>query len=231
MRIASYNIRKAVGLDGRRHPARVIEVVNGLGADVVVLQEADRRLGPRPSAVPRGLIARETDYEVADVAINDVSLGWHGNAILVRRGLGIARTRRLPLPGLEPRGAVMVTVDPGTGPIHVVGAHLGLLRRWRLLQLRTICDHLDREETPRTVVAGDFNEWSPEQGFEPLERAFEIVIPGRSFHAAYPVAPLDRFALGRALRAEETGVDLSAPARISSDHLPVWADVTIRPPA
>jgi len=43
LRLASYNIHKALGTDGRRDPGRVLEVVNALGADVVALQEADRR--------------------------------------------------------------------------------------------------------------------------------------------------------------------------------------------
>ena len=52
LRIASYNIRKARGLDQRRAPERIIEVINMLGADVIALQEADLRLGPRPAALP-----------------------------------------------------------------------------------------------------------------------------------------------------------------------------------
>ena len=47
LRLASYNIRKCIGLDRRRDPGRILRVINGLEADVVVLQEADRRMGPR----------------------------------------------------------------------------------------------------------------------------------------------------------------------------------------
>ena len=44
IRVASYNIRKAVGLDRRRDPERILAILNELGADVVALQEADRKL-------------------------------------------------------------------------------------------------------------------------------------------------------------------------------------------
>ena len=37
LRIASYNIRKARGLDQRRSPERIVDVINGLGADVVAV--------------------------------------------------------------------------------------------------------------------------------------------------------------------------------------------------
>ncbi|NVK60274.1 MAG: metal-dependent hydrolase, partial [Rhodobacteraceae bacterium] len=100
LKVASYNIRKAMGLDRRRDPARILKVLNRIGADVVMLQEADLRLGPRPTAIPRFLIEQETDYEVADVSVNDVSIGWHGNAMLVRKGLQRGGVRRLELPGL-----------------------------------------------------------------------------------------------------------------------------------
>lgn len=220
LRLASYNIRKAVGLDWRRDPARVLSVVNTISADVVVLQEADLRLGPRPAAIPRALIARETDYQIVDLAQNAVSLGWHGNAILVRRGLEVTKARRLELPGLEPRGAVLARVAGLT----VVGVHLGLMRRWRLLQMNCIREHLEgRIES--TVVAGDFNEWSEHRGYEPLARDFHMVFPGPTFHAARAVAALDGFACGAKINVHRHGVEGGGAARIASDHLPVWAEV------
>lgn len=220
LRLASYNIRKAVGLDWRRDPARVLSVVNTISADVVVLQEADLRLGPRPAAIPRALVARETDYEIVDLAQNAVSLGWHGNAILVRRGIAVTRARRLELPGLEPRGAVMATVAGLT----VVGTHLGLMRRWRLRQMHCILEHLEgRIET--AIVAGDFNEWSDNRGYEPFAGDCTMVFPGPTFHASRAVAALDGFACGARVRVHRHGVERGGAARIASDHLPVWAEV------
>ncbi|EPX86049.1 endonuclease/exonuclease/phosphatase family protein [Salipiger mucosus] len=220
MRIASYNIRKAVGIDRRRDPARILSVLNSLGADVAVLQEADRRLGPRPSALPRFLIEQETDYVVADLAATDVSLGFHGNAVLVRRDLAVRETRHLELPGLEPRGAVMVRLDGLT----VVGTHLGLMRRWRLRQMLAIRAHLGGDEA-HTVIAGDLNEWSDRHGYEPWEEAYRILLPGRSYHAARPFVALDGFALGSGLAVTGSGVHRGGAARRASDHLPVWAEI------
>jgi endonuclease/exonuclease/phosphatase family metal-dependent hydrolase len=58
---------------------------------------------------------------VADVAGNEVSLGWHGNAMLIRRGLETAGTEHIELPILEPRGAVLVRMSGLT----IVRTHLG----------------------------------------------------------------------------------------------------------
>lgn len=224
IRIASYNIRKARGLDQRRLPERTLEVINSLSADVVVLQEADKRLGVRQPAVSRRLIESETDFDLVDVSANGISIGWHGNAVLVRKGVGVRAAKGLTLPGLEPRGAVHLTLDIGAG-LSVVGAHLGLRRKDRLAQLHAI--NAATQEAGNCVIAGDFNEWSATKGFEPWAGRFALHSPGRSFHARRPIAGLDRFALSRGVSLQDAGVAQGPLARVASDHLPIWSDIAV----
>src|SRR6187402_360158 len=54
--VASYNILKAIGTDRRLRPDRVLHVLQEINADVVALQEADKRIGGRGAAVPHELI-------------------------------------------------------------------------------------------------------------------------------------------------------------------------------
>jgi len=225
MRLASYNIRKARGLDQKRAPERILDVISQMEADVVVLQEADLRLGPRPTALPRELIERETDYHVAPLAQNDVSLGWHGNAVLVKKGVEILDVGRYDLPGLEPRGAVSVMLPDNT---RIVGVHLGLLRPSRRKQLETIKALLEDDHAPRTVIAGDFNEWSTPHAHGPLIPHYQLVPQGPSFPANYPVATLDRIAHGSDLELTGYGVENGPASRTASDHLPIWADFAPR---
>jgi endonuclease/exonuclease/phosphatase family metal-dependent hydrolase len=49
-------MRKAIGTDRRRDPGRILEVLKEIDADIVALQEADKRFGGRASAVPHELI-------------------------------------------------------------------------------------------------------------------------------------------------------------------------------
>ncbi|NDR56498.1 endonuclease/exonuclease/phosphatase family protein [Aliiruegeria sabulilitoris] len=228
LRLASYNIQKAVGVDFRRDPARIIDVINMLQADLVALQEVDKRLGERPSVLCRRMIEAETDFRIAPLSRNEVSLGWHGNAVLVHRDHEILATGHIGLPGLEPRGAVRVDIATAEGPLAIVGAHLGLVRNFRRLQLETIRGHLD-DAPARTVILGDFNEWSEGRGLEPLDEDYEVISPGNSFHAARPIASLDRFALGRKVALRDAGVEEGALASRASDHLPVWADIALAP--
>lgn len=226
LRVATWNIRKAIGLDRRRDPARVIAAIADLRADIVALQEADLRLGARPAALPAAEVEAVTGMAVVDVGGNPGSLGVHGNALLVRRDLVVHRAFPIELPGLEPRGAVTadIAVPSLDFSVRVVATHLGLLRRWRRRQLATIRARLDAGALPRTLILGDFNEWSPARGLEALRPDFEVLAPGASFHAARPVAPLDRIAHGAALEPFGAGVMREGPGRFASDHLPVWAE-------
>lgn len=224
LRIASYNIRKARGLDQQRRPERTLQVINALAADVVVLQEADKRLGQRHPALPRALITSETDFELVDVSANDISIGWHGNAILVRKGLCVDAVQRFDLPGLEPRGAVRVTLNVGAG-VTLVATHLGLRRRDRRAQLGVL--NQATEQDRHCVIAGDFNEWSQRKGFEPLANRFTTHSPGRSFHARRPIAALDRFAVSQNVEMYDAGVEQGVLAKVASDHLPIWSDIHV----
>ena len=227
LRLASYNIRKSVGLDRRRDPGRIVDVVKQLDADVVALQEVDRRLGERPTSIDRAFLEDNTDFQIANLAQNSVSLGWHGNAVLVRKGQTIHAINRLELPGLEPRGAVQVDIGDDSKRLSVIGVHLSLLRPYRRKQLAKITAHLENKGISDAVIMGDFNEWSAAAGLEPLAEKFEVISPGKSFHSARPMAGLDRFALGRRLELLDAGVDESERARIASDHLPIWSDVRL----
>ncbi|MBS8228957.1 endonuclease/exonuclease/phosphatase family protein [Vannielia litorea] len=221
IRVASYNLRKCRGTDGRRDPGRVLAVIAGLNADVVALQEADLRLGPRHAALPPAMVEAESDFELVPLATSPVSVGWHGNAVLVRKGLAHSEAQRIELPGLEPRGAVAVEVEG----LRLVGVHLGLLRSSRRAQLHHLRARLEALPPRPTVITGDFNEWRAARGLEPLAGAFETHAPGRSFPTRRPLAALDRLALSPELTLEAAGVEAGPLARRASDHLPIWADI------
>jgi endonuclease/exonuclease/phosphatase family metal-dependent hydrolase len=226
LRVASYNIRKCVGLDRRRDPDRVLGIIAELGADAVALQEADRRLGERPATLERGRIETITGLVPVDLAANDISLGWHGNAVLLHPRIRVEAVRRLDLPGLEPRGAVLIEAARDGRSFRMVAVHLGLTRAFRRKQLNEIVKAAApaKDEIP-TVILGDMNEWRNDRGLEPFAPHFTVHAPGLSFHAARPVAALDRIALNRRMTLHDAGVHHSEAARIASDHLPVWADL------
>jgi endonuclease/exonuclease/phosphatase family metal-dependent hydrolase len=227
IRVASYNIRKAIGTDRRRRPERTIDVLNELGADVIALQEADRRFGSRSSAIPIELLDRHSDYKPVDFDTRATSIGWHGNALLVRKNVEILERHLFHLPSLEPRGAVLADVKIGATILRVVGMHLDLSGLWRRRQANAILGHLaERDGEPSTVLMGDLNEWSLRGGCLRDFGANHVFAPcGRSFHARRPIAQLDRIMVSPDLAILASGAHGSPTARRASDHLPIWAEL------
>ena len=223
---ASYNIRKTVGLDRKRDPERILSVLHEIGADVVALQEADRRFGQRPTTLPRQLL-EEHHWQIAPVSLRPLSIGWHGNALLVRRGIEILEAEPLALPTLEPRGAVRVDLAAGGQRLRVVGMHLDLSGLRRRHQVRTVLSHLsDRDDGMPSVLLGDLNEWALHGGcLREFADDWHVLAPGRSFPSRRPVAMLDRVIVSREWRILDTGVHHSALSARGSDHLPVWASL------
>lgn len=232
IRVASYNIRKAVGLDWKRHPRRVLSVLAELDADIVALQEVDRRFGKtRASALDPDEIREHTPFKALCYGARPKSLGWHGNTILVRQSFEVVRQCRIDLPALEPRGAVTADIAAEGRTVRVVAMHLGLLGMWRKRQARKVLDHIEALEGGLpTVLMGDLNEWSSEGGcFAHFAEHHYVVDPGPSFHSKKPFASFDRIITSPHLKAEAAGVHHSDLARVASDHLPVWARLRFVP--
>lgn len=247
--VASYNMRKAIGTDRRRDPKRVLEVLREIHADVVALQEADKRFGGRASAVPHQLIDSHGLYKPVPLnvrhkrplekarkhaerllRVDTRNIGWHGNALLVKHDVGILDCAALQLPTLEPRGAVMAELLlPGDRPLRVVGMHLDLSGLWRRRQLRTILESIEaRPQRMPTILMGDTNEWRMAGGcLKDLPDRFRVAPTGPSFHSRHPLAALDRIIVDSDLRIDAAGVHMSAAARRASDHLPVWARLSL----
>lgn len=227
--IASYNVHKCVGMDNRFDPERVMDVIGEIGADVIALQEAAQRFGDK--AVLLDLRRLEREYGLIAVSTLDKPncQGWYGNLLLVREGI-VRATNRLKLPGVEPRGALVVDVDLDAGPLRIVVAHLGLLRRSRAKQAEAILTAVcERRERP-TLLLGDLNEWRLGQKsslhalgttFGPLTAALP------TFPSRFPVFALDRILGNPDNMVLSIEVHATPLARAASDHLPVKARIDL----
>lgn len=227
LRIASYNIRKAMGTDRRRDPARILRVISDLGADVVALQEADLRLPPRRPVFLRQEIYERTGLVPVSFEHGRESLGWHGNALLVSPGFQVIERHHHDLPGLEPRGLVSALLARDDQRLRVVGVHLGLLRQSRRQQLSALLGMIPPGEEVPTLIAGDFNERSLEVGLGRLAKRFRILSGGPTYHARRPVFALDRMAVTQEFQPLRIEVHRSAEAGRASDHLPLVGEFLV----
>lgn len=222
--VASYNVHKCVGIDRKFDPHRIAHVIAELKADIVAVQEADKRFGRRVGLLDMATLRNE-GLRLLPISRLPDGHGWHGNALLVRDG-ALADVHCMALPGAEPRGAVIAELELPAGRLRVVAAHFGLLRRCRMRQGAAILEAIARRDEMPTIMMGDLNEWRPgrRSSLRLLEPLFGTMGLGpASFPSRLPVLALDRI-LGwpRGIISDVHAHDTPL-ARLASDHLPLKA--------
>ncbi len=227
IKVASYNIRKGIGTDRIRSPDRILHVLREIDADVIALQEADRRFGRRAAILAPHHLEDHSPWKAVPFGKREHSSGWHGNVLLVRKDAQVMDCEAIHLPTLEPRGAVMADLRINGDRVRIVGMHLDLSGLMRRRQADAILAYLDASaERLPTVMMGDLNEWTRHSGcLKDFARRFTIAATGPSFHARRPVGRLDRIMASPDLRITDCGVHHSPSSRTASDHLPIWARI------
>ena len=221
--IASYNIHKCVGTDGKRDPDRITEVIHEISPDIIALQEVDTRFGERKGLL--NLQRLEQDCGLVPVPLSRISAahGWHGNIVMVRKHM-VSAVHEFHLPGLEPRGALLADIDVEGGmPLRIIAAHFGLLRRSRERQARAIVEMMQKRTARPTLLLGDLNEWrvGAKSSLNMLNTHFGRQMPVASFPSRLPFLALDRIIPNRDGLIDTVVTHDSPLARVASDHLPI----------
>jgi len=137
--VATWNIHGAIGCDGRYAPARIVDVLGEIDADVVALQEV------ASAQVHSDFLAgleHETGYHVVAGLLRQRHGSDFGNAVLSRFPVRSVERLDLAIDDYEPRGALDVCLDIGLPfPMRVVATHLGLRPGERREQVRAGCHH------------------------------------------------------------------------------------------
>lgn len=222
--VASYNIHKCVGTDGKRDADRIVQVIEEIAPDIIALQEVDTRFGERKGLL--NLHRLDHDCGLVPVPLSKASAahGWHGNIVLIRKDM-VSAVHEFHLPGLEPRGALLADIDLSDGPgLRIIAAHLGLLRRSRRQQAQRLIDIMQRHTARPTLLLGDFNEWrlGSQSSLTTFSTAFGSLPPAvASFPSRLPFLALDRIIADREGLIDTVVVHDSPLARVASDHLPI----------
>ncbi|HWO05465.1 MAG TPA: endonuclease/exonuclease/phosphatase family protein [Methylomirabilota bacterium] len=223
--VASYNIHKCAGLDGRVDLDRTADVIQEIDADLVGLQEVFR-----PQALS---LAERLGVQVAMGPTRERDGLPYGNAILTRLAIRGSRIFDLSQPDREPRGGIRLDLEMAEGPLHLFNVHFGLQIRERAEQVRRLVrEHILHDElTGPRVVVGDLNEWFwfPGAVGRTLRRELHGPRIRRTHPAPLPLFPLDRIYWDRDLAADGFHVHRSRLARVASDHLPVVARLRMAP--
>ena len=234
-RIATYNIHKSRGLDGRVKPQRIIEVLREIDADLIALQEVVSRKGSAREADQAQYFAEELGYHCAMGENRTHRGGAYGNVVLTRFPIRSSHNYDLSIPGCEPRGGLSVDVNYGAATLHIFNVHMGTAIIERRRQARRLLEEiLEKHETSGArIVLGDFNEWT--RGLAPrlLSKQFQqadarrYLRRARAYPGVLPLLQLDHIYFDHALELRRLNLHRSRKALVASDHLPLVADLAL----
>ena len=238
LKVLTYNIHRAIGVDRRFRPERIVRILQHYDADVVLLQEVDEG-APRSRELNLAHeLATSAGYPHFALGHN-VSLrkGRYGNATLSR--FPILRERNIDLSVAQSwirRGCQHTSLQVDGRSLEIFNLHLGLSARERQLQIELLSrshEFGDVAEGTPMLVGGDFNDWRSllwptfTNGFG-FSCATDSKTGRRGAIATYPsFSPqggLDRIYFRGPLSLVGVRRCRLQVSRVASDHLPVIAD-------
>ena len=234
-RIATYNIHKGRGIDGRVRIERILRVLRDIDADVVALQEVVNHRNRSPQEHQAGFLADELGYSYEVGETRKHREGVMANVTLSRLKIEGSRDIDLSVAGRQPRGALRTDIRVGTDLLHVFNVHLGTAARERRAQARLIDERLLKaiDISGQRIVMGDFNDWNHGLVTRTLSKEFHLTdlaahLPRtRAYPAVLPLLHLDHIYLDPQLKIEKARFERNRRSLIASDHLPLVVDVTL----
>jgi endonuclease/exonuclease/phosphatase family metal-dependent hydrolase len=230
LRILTYNIHHAEGMDEVVDLARVAALIKALDPDLVALQEIDS-VTTRTGAVDQAAeLGRLTGLKHIFGSFMPYQGGAYGMALLSRWPIESSHNLRLP-DGDEPRTALSATVaSPQTGQrVRFVGIHFYRTEEERLAQATRLEAYLEPETIP-TILAGDFNSTPASSVMSSLHESWAVVDKGEdrfTFSSFDPVREID-FVLFRPQGRFEVLDRWLVDEPVVSDHRPAVVDFVIR---
>lgn len=234
VRVATYNIHRARGLDRRTRPDRIARVLAATEADVIALQEV---IGP-------GL----TGPGHAEVIGAALGMGWimaptkelrrhqFGNVILSRFPILDHAHYDLSWKTSEPRNSHRATIELGDGHhLQFYNVHFGTALLERRYQAPRLAAWVHDRRTPGPkIVVGDFNEWG--RGFvSDLLAArlssvdlYPFLKRRRTYPGFLPILHLDHIYFAGDVEVRHVHLPRTRLSLVASDHLPLVADIRVR---
>lgn len=237
-RIVTYNVHKCVGLDRRLSPARIVEVLKEINADIIALQEVLCIRGRNSEDDQAHFISRALGFHYCMGHNRALKGGLYGNLVLSRFPLLGSQNHDISVAGREERGCLRVDVGLGRETImHVYNVHLGTSFVERRRQARKLISEsilADANIPGPRIMLGDFNEWTRGLVTRLLNEHFRSgdirlhLRRSRTYPGVLPFVHLDHIYFDESLELERAELHRSRLALVASDHLPIFADFRLR---
>ncbi|HLR03567.1 MAG TPA: endonuclease/exonuclease/phosphatase family protein [Virgibacillus sp.] len=245
IKVGTYNIQAGMDNDGEYNLNSTAEVIRESGADIIGLNEVDVHWGERSDfANTVKELADELDMEYFFAPIYDMDPLNPGEP---NRQYGVAVLSKYPIIHAENREITRLsTQDPDPSPkptpgflqaqIHVGGeevwfyaTHLSLELDIREIEVHEMIDIISEHD--HSILTGDMNANPDAPDLEPLFSTFQDAWeatndgPGYTFPADDPIKRIDDIFLTPGVQIDSAEVIDT----LASDHLPVTADLTLKP--
>ena len=227
LRIATYNVHGGVGLDRRYDPARIARVIAELDVDVIALQE----LQSRADSNMLDILRRATSMYAVAATTFHTKFGDFGNGLLSRFPIVSSERIDLSVQGREPRNAIDANLKCKGVPLRIIGTHLGLQSSERREQSARLISALEQHPSVTNILLGDINDWTmPNRAVQALHGHFGESPAHATFPSLLPLFALDRIWVSAPSTLVRVHAHRSRTARVASDHLPLIANLELRPP-
>jgi endonuclease/exonuclease/phosphatase family metal-dependent hydrolase len=237
LRVVTYNVHRCRGLDGRTRPARIVEVLAEVGADIIALQEVVSRHDGAPEKDQARYIAEALGVNFLLGENRKLRGAAYGNVVLSRFPMRVVKNYDLSVEGYERRGCLHIDVDLSDAVVHVFNVHLGTDYLERRHQGRRLADvEILRQAglTGPRLLLGDFNEWTPGLTTRLLGSHLRSVDIGkhlrrkRTYPGVLPFMHLDHIYHDDTLELAGLKLHRTRKALVASDHLPLIADFHLK---
>ena len=226
LKVATYNIHRCVGRDGRENFSRVATVLKEINADIVALQEVTSHHDPAEDML--AFLAKAADMRAIEGFTLTEARAPYGNALLSRLPISAVNRFDISVPGREPRGLLEAVVNCDTQKVMIWATHFGLGVRERRMQFHRLMAIIDGADTEAGMLLGDLNEWLGwSRALRALYRRFVKYPSPASFPARKPLLKLDRIWFRATTGSIIVRAHSTKMSRAASDHLPLVADVVL----
>jgi len=238
LRILSYNIHRAIGLDRRFRLERIVEIIRHYNPDIALLQEVDSGAPRSRSLDLASALAEALEFPHHAVGLNvKLRRGHYGNATLSRFAITRERNIDLTIGTRKRRGCqhtrLQIERDGARRSLDVFNLHLGLSERERIQQIGRLVHSEEFTGMPAgpCILGGDFNDWrgtlpmviQDVLGFQCSSGANGGKLI-RTYPSISPTGSLDRIFFRGPLKVAGAHSCRLALSRVASDHLPLIVD-------
>ena len=218
LKLMSYNIRNAKGMDNVRNVQRIVNVINNEAPDVIAVQELDSMTTRSNHTYVLAEITERTQMHASYAPAIDFQGGKYGIGILSKdKPLDI---QTYPLPGREEKRMLMVAEFKD---YFFACTHLSLTEEDRLTSLEIIKNSVKSNQKP-FFLAGDLNDTPNSKFIQALQEDFLILTNTKkpTYPAPEPKETIDYIAAWKG--NTDNFANLSAQVveePLASDHRPL----------